>query len=84
MAEINLTDEKGRDAVVAAESATFATEYRWIDEEQQQVGTRKILRATMTESDEALIEKAGGLDEVAELLIESDDDVDLEIFGKYL
>lgn len=84
MPEINLTDSRGRDAIVSAESATIDLEYRWIDEEQQQVNSTKILRCTMAEDDAALIEKAGGLEEVADLLIEGDEDVDLESFGRFL
>ena len=84
MPEINLTDERGRDAVVAAESVNSPLEYRWVDEEGAQVGTRKILRATMAEDPEALVEKAGGLDELASELVEGDPELDVESFGRFL
>ncbi len=84
MAEINLTDERGRDAVVNAESATITTDHRWIDEEEQQVGTRKILRCTMEKEESTLIEEAGGLDEFAEALIAGDPELDVESFGRFL
>ena len=84
MAEINLTDSRGRDARVNVESATISTEYRWIDVDEQQVGTKKILRATMAQDDSVLIEDAGGLDELAESLINGDPEVDVETFGRFL
>lgn len=84
MAEINLTDNRGRDAIVNAESVTIPHEYRWIDEEQLQVGTRKILRSTFGNDIEVLEEKYGDLDALAEALVTGDPDVDLETFGRFL
>ena len=45
MAEINLSDSKGRDAIVSADSVTIAKEYRWIDKDGAQAINRKVLRA---------------------------------------
>jgi len=84
MAEINLTDNRGRDAIVAAGSVNISLDFRWIDEEQQQVKSCKVLRATTEQDNATLIEKAGGLDDVAEMLINGDDDVDIESFGRFL
>ena len=84
MAEINLSDKRGRDAVVDAESVTIAHEYRWIDEEQLQVGTRKILRSVFGHDMETLTEEHGDVDEVAKALISEDPEVDIETYGRFL
>ena len=84
MAEINVSDERGRDAMVAAESVTIAHEMRWLDEDGAQVGTRKILRATMAEDLSTLEREAGDLDKLGQALVEGDPEVDLESFGSYL
>ncbi|MDF1816988.1 MAG: hypothetical protein P1V20_32610 [Verrucomicrobiales bacterium] len=84
MAEINLSDNRGRDAVVNAESVTIPHEYRWIDSQQHQVGTRKILRSTAGNDIETLIREHGDLDTVAEALINGDPEVDIETYGRFL
>jgi len=85
MAEINLSDSKGRDAVVSAESVTVTTQMRWIDDSGAQVGTRKILRSTLPHDIEALEkEYSDDPEKIAEALIEGDPEVDLEDFGSYL
>ena len=84
MAEINLTDSRGRDAIVAAESVTIPVEYRWIDDDGAQASSRKILRATVAQDLDTLTEKYGGLDEVGEQLIDGDPELDLELFGAFL
>lgn len=86
MPEINVSDQRGRDAMVAAESVSISHEMRWLDEDGAQVGTRKILRATMAQDLNALQEGEGGgdLDKLAEKLVEGDPEVDLESFGSFL
>ena len=84
MAEINLTDNRGRDAVVSAESVTIAHEYRWMDEDDMQAGSRKILRATVQNDIDRLTEDAGGLEELAEALVEDDPELDVESLGRFL
>ena len=84
MPEINLTDNRGRDARVATHSVTSPVEYRWIDEDGTQAESRKILRATMAQDESVLTADAGGLDALSQKLIESDPEVDLEQFGRFL
>jgi hypothetical protein len=81
VAEINVSDQKGRDAMVAAESVTIAHEMRWLDEDGAQVGTKKILRATMAQEISRLEAEAGDLDKLADALVEGDPEVDVESFG---
>ncbi len=84
MAEINLSDSRGRDAVVNAESVTIPHEYRWIDQDQHQVGTRKILRSVVGHDIAAMEKKYGDLDKVGAALIDGDPDVDIESYGRFL
>ena len=84
MAEINLTDKRGRDAIVNAESVTIPHEYRWIDEEELQVGSKKILRSVVGHDIDDLTEKFGDLDAIGSELINDDPEVDIESFGRFL
>lgn len=85
MAEINIANDKGRDAVVTAESVTVTNPVRWIDQNGAQAASRKILRATVPHDLDALIKQAGGeLEDVAELLVKGDPEVDLELYGAFL
>jgi hypothetical protein len=84
MAEINLADSRGRDAVVSAESVTIAHEYRWIDEEGAQATSRKILRATMAQDFETMKDKFGGIEELGAAMISDDPEVNIEMFGTFL
>lgn len=84
MPEINLTDNRGRDARVFTSSVSSPVHYRWIDAEGSQAENRKILRATMQQDETALTAKAGGLDELSKVLIAGDPEIDLENFGRFL
>lgn len=84
MAQINLTDNRGRDAVVSTQSVSSPPGYRWIDVDGVQAENRKILRATMAQDESVLTADAGGLDALSQKLIESDPEVDLEQFGRFL
>ena len=67
MPEINLSDSRGRDAVVSAESVTIPLNVRWIDDSGSQIESRKVLRATWDHDIQVLVEKHGGtLDEPTE------------------
>jgi hypothetical protein len=85
MPEINLTDNRGRDARVATGSVSTTIAYRWIDDEGSQPENRKILRATVAQDESTLAARAGGdLDALGQILIEGDPEVDVEQFGRFL
>lgn len=84
MSEINLTDNRGRDARVFAHSVSSPPGYRWIDADGAQAENRKILRATMQQDESVLMAKAGSLDALSLMLIEGDPEIDLENFGRFL
>ena len=85
MAEINLSDSKGRDATVSAESVTIATPYRWIDKNGAQATNRKILRSKVGYDIDTITAAAeGDLEAVADALVGGDPEVDIETFGEFL
>ena len=85
MANINLTDPRKRDAVVKAESISPRNRVRYIGPKGGASYTRKVLKSTVDHDYDSLVEHAKGDNEaLAKLLIESDIEVDTEIFGRFL
>lgn len=85
MAEINLSDSKGRDAIVSAESVTITNPYRWIDKNGAQATNRKILRSKVGYDIETIAGECGDdLEAVADALIAGDPEIDIETFGSFL
>ena len=85
MANINLTDPRKRDAVVKAESISPRDRVRYIGPKGGASYTRKVLKSTVDHDYDSLLEVAKGDNEaLAKLLIESDIEVDTEVFGRFL
>lgn len=85
MANINLTDPRKRDAVVKAESVSARKQVRYIGPKGGASYTRKVLKATVDHDYDTLIEQADNdKEKLAQLLIESDLEVDKEVFGRFL
>lgn len=84
MAEINLSNAGGRDAVVAAESIRSRLRVRWVDRQGRQAGNRRVLKASIEQGIEALTDKCGGLDRIADRLINDDPEIDIESTGRFL
>jgi hypothetical protein len=84
MPQINLTDNRGRDALVSTQSVGSPAGYRWIDADGVQAENRKILRSTIRHDEPALAAAAGGADELAQQLIDGDPELDIEQFGRFL
>ena len=84
MGQINISNSKGRDAVVNTRSITVPLRLRWLDEAGRQAESRKILKANIDRGLDALVEQAGDLKTVADLLIEGDPEIDFETFGSFL
>ena len=84
MAEINLSNSKGRDAVVTAESVTIPLQVRWVDKGGAQAASHKILRATVPHDLDALLQNVEELDDVADLLVQGDPEIDMESYGEFL
>ena len=85
MANINLTDSRKRDAVVKAESISPRSRIRYIGPKGGASYTRKVLKSTVDHDYDTLLGQAGDDPEkLAKMLIESDIDVDKEVFGRFL
>jgi hypothetical protein len=85
MGSINLSNSKGRDAMVATVPVRRARKVRYLDSQQRQASTCGILKSTITCDIDALLKQAGGgLDAVAQKLIHSDAEVDVENVGRFL
>jgi hypothetical protein len=84
MAEISLTDSKGRDAAVVAESVRIPVRVRWIDDSGRQASTARLLKGTIDRDYSALLEASGTPDKVADALIAGDPEIDIERTGSFL
>ncbi len=84
MGEINLSNSKNRDAIVATHSVRIPMKVRWIDEQGRQATTARLLKATLSRDIQALEKAAGGLDKVAQSLLDGDPELDIERYGKFL
>jgi hypothetical protein len=84
MPEISLTDSKGRDAAVMADSVRVPVRVRWVDANGRQASTARILKGTIDRDYGALLEAAGTPEKVADALIAGDPELDLEATGAFL
>jgi hypothetical protein len=84
MGEINLSNSKARDAVVATHSVRIPMKVRWLDEQGRQASTSRLLKASMDRDIRALEQQAGGLDKVAAALLAGDPELDIERYGRFL
>lgn len=85
MANINLTDPRKRDAVVKAESISPRSRVRYVGPKGGASYTRKVLKSTVDHDyDSMLVEAKDDPEKLAQLLIESDIEVDKEVFGRFL
>src|SRR5438270_11874272 len=84
MPEISLSNSQGRDAQVVAESVRITVKVRWVDDQNRQSSSSRLLKGTIDRDYEALLEKAGAPDKVADLIIAGDPEINLEAAGSYL
>jgi len=84
MGQINLANSKGRDAVVNTQSVTVPLQLRWVDQENRQVNNSKILKSSINKDIDILVEQAGALENVSDILIDGDPEIDMETFGSFL
>lgn len=83
MPEISLTNSKGRDAQVVADSVRLPVRFRWLDADARQVANARLMKGTIDLDYEALIAKFG-YDHVGQALVDGDPEIDLERTGSYL
>ncbi|HEX4795545.1 MAG TPA: hypothetical protein VH370_17270 [Humisphaera sp.] len=84
MGTINLSNSKGRDAMVGAQTVGKPLKVRWLDEQGRQIESSRIMKGDWAHDIAALEEKAGGRDKIAQLLVSGDPEIDLETYGSVL
>jgi hypothetical protein len=84
MPEIGLTDNRGRDGAVVAESVRVPVRVRWIDESGRQASSTRILKGTLDRDYPALLEAAGSPEKVADALVAGDPELDIEFTGSFV
>src|SRR4051812_26497180 len=84
MGTINISNEKGRDAVVGSLSVLKAVKVRWLDEQGRQIQSGRVMKGHQAHELTALESKAGGRDKIAQTLIDGDPEIDIENFGAML
>jgi len=84
MPEIAISNSKGRDASVVAESIRVPMRIWWIDVEDRIAVSAKILKGTIDRDYDALLQKFGTPEKVAEAIADTDPEIDLESVGRYL
>jgi hypothetical protein len=84
MAAIFLTNSKGRDAEVLANSVRVPLRVRWLDADGRQATNVRVLKATVDRDLDALLEQQGGLEQVGQALVAADPEIDFERVGSFL
>ena len=84
MPNINISDDRQRDAVVKAESIRERHAFRYIGPWGQPVYSRRLLKATVDQSYDTLIATYKNDEALAQALIAGDPEIDIELSGMML
>jgi hypothetical protein len=84
MAELNITNSAGRDAVVNMESVKAPVKIRWLDASGRQAMSIRLVKSTIVHDIGALLAKAGSIGQISDQLIQDDPEIDLETVGTFL
>ncbi len=84
MRAMNISNDRGRDAQIVFEAEIKTQPIRWVLPDGKERMNIKVLRSTINLEESILLEKYGTLTDVAEAIIESDPEIDMEIIGKIL
>ena len=84
MAQINICNSAGRDALVTADNMAAGLKVRWVDDQGRQASSVRLLKAPVEKDVASLQSQFGDLGRVANALIETDPEIDLENTGRYL
>ncbi len=84
MPEISFTNSKGRDAQVMAESVRMPVKVRWVDDENRQASSARIMKGTIEVDYDALVARLGSPELLADALIAGDPEIDFETCGAFL
>jgi hypothetical protein len=81
---INISNQKGRDAVVAFEAVVPKRDVAFVDAKGKPVHTQKLLKTDIEHDLNALLKKRKKLDTLGKALIKDDPEIDMEQFGMFL
>ncbi|MCD7900417.1 MAG: hypothetical protein LUH22_11245 [Bacteroides sp.] len=84
MRAMNIANDKNRDAQIVFDAEVKARSTQWVLPDGKERMNVKILKSTVNLEEDALLDKYGELTDVAEALIKSDPEVDMEVIGKIL
>lgn len=84
MAEINLCNSAGRDAVVKLQSLSSPLRVRWLDADGRQVSTARMIKSSVHDDLDALLERHGDLRSVGAAIRDSDVELNVEVAGRLL
>jgi hypothetical protein len=81
---INISNPKGRDAVVAFEAVMPKREVMFVDTKNKPVTTQKLLKTDINHDLDALLKKRKTLNALGKALVNDDPEINIEEFGMYL
>lgn len=81
MPSINLSNSKGRDAVVGSQSVQKPLKVRYVDADGRQAQPARLIKADLAHDLGALEAQAGSRERIAQLLIDGDPEIDFELYG---
>ncbi len=84
MPELSLANSKGRDAQVQSSSVRVPVKVRWLDSEDRQVQSVRLLKGTLVHDYAALLKQHSTPEAVAQQIIDGDPEIDFETTGQYL
>ncbi|HUE71136.1 MAG TPA: hypothetical protein VMP01_09630 [Pirellulaceae bacterium] len=84
MAEINLFNSMGRDAVVRMQSLSTALRVRWLDPAGRQASTARVIKSAIDDDLDALVEQQGDLRGVGAAIRDGDPEINAEVAGRLL
>jgi hypothetical protein len=85
MRKINISNDKGRDAVINFKGFTPIKKNFYVDENKQQVTSCKVIKGTSENTCDALLRNHNNdLNELANALLEGDPEIDMELTGKFV
>ena len=79
MRTLKITNDKGRDAEVHFVSHPIKSPYAYVDQSGQAVTNKKYVKSTSKQDLPRLLDQFGSLENIADQLISSDPEIDMEV-----
>jgi hypothetical protein len=84
MAQINLSNSAGRDAIVSMDSVSSSLRVAWLDPKGRQASSVRFVKSTIDHEYATLLENSGTAAAIGKAIIESDPEIDFEWVGGFL